>query len=139
MFERYSEASRIVVFYARAKATLFPTGYIEPEHLLLALIQHQSELMRQLLPETDFGAMTAALEAGFNNPLGLTIPASAGLPLSSLAKRVLQMAAKEAADLKQRLTEPGHLVLGLLASRTSAATLLAAAGLTPEAVRERLR
>jgi hypothetical protein len=69
MFERYSEAARIVIFYARAKA--IPTGYIEPEHLLLALIQHQSELMRLLVPETDLGAMTAALEAAFTNPRGL--------------------------------------------------------------------
>jgi hypothetical protein len=49
----------------------FPPATIEPEHLLLALIQHHDELMGQLLPETDLGAMTAAVEAAFTNPRGL--------------------------------------------------------------------
>jgi len=96
--------------------------------------------MRQLLPETGLGAMTAALEAAFTNPCGLRIPASAGLPLSPVARAALKKAAKEAAALKQRVIEPGHLLLGLLAQpKTTAASLLAQPGLTPESVRERMR
>ena len=84
--------------------------------------------------------MTAALEAAFTNPCGLRIPASAGLPLSPVARAALKKAAKEAAALKQRVIEPGHLLLGLLAQpKTTAASLLAQPGLTPEAVRDRLR
>ena len=39
MFERYTEKARRVIFFARYEASQFGAPAIEPEHLLLGLIQ----------------------------------------------------------------------------------------------------
>ena len=42
MFERYTEEARRVIFFARYEASVFGSPYVEPEHLLLALLRENA-------------------------------------------------------------------------------------------------
>src|SRR6266436_3213388 len=50
MFERYTERTRRVIFFARYEASRFGSTTIETEHLLLGLIREDKRLLQRFLP-----------------------------------------------------------------------------------------
>ena len=113
---------------------------VEPEHLLLALWEQRDGVIRPLL-ERAAGADTevaADLEAALN-----ARPKQYGdggqTPVSPELAQVLQTAEREAGRLQDQYTSTEHLLLALLASTGSAATVLRQAGVTRDGVLGALR
>ena len=113
---------------------------VEPEHLLLALWEQHDGVVRPLLeraagPDTD---LTADLETALN-----ARPKQYGdggqTPVAPELAQVLQTAEREAGRLQDQYTSTEHLLLALLASTGSAATLLRQAGVTRDGVLGALR
>jgi hypothetical protein len=114
MFERYTEKARRAIFFARFEASQFGSSYIEPEHLLLGLM-HQT--VGPGFPAITFTAIRAEIER--ITPRGTPLPISVDLPVSSLVKRALHRAEKEADKSGQEELGVEHLLLGLLAEDDS--------------------
>lgn len=138
MFERYTEAARRVVFFARYEASALGGSEIETTHFLLALIGEAAPLLERYLPSP---AAVRSMRDRALDFLGAreARPVDVDLPLSEEALRALSWAAEEADQLGHRDISPAHLLLGLLReSRCPAAELLEEHGIRPERVREDL-
>jgi len=117
MFERLTAPASFVMIHAHEAARRLGATEIQPEHLLLALL------------ETDDGAAHDALVAAGVNPrsiadsLGLDPRAITprGVPFSEGAKRVLDLSAHAADERHSALLGTADLLLGLLASQETAA------------------
>jgi len=135
VFEKYSEKSRRVVFFARYEASQLGAPAIEPEHFLLAIMREDQGLIEGLLQ----GGASAAAEvrlaietATRREPRpGLSVD----LPISPSGKRIMRTAADEAEKGSSSTIEPWHLLLGLLVDEGSrAATLLRENGVTMDLI-----
>lgn len=142
MFERYTEKSRRVIFFARYEASQYGSPYIETEHLLLGLLREDHPLARKVLrsagaqPELSIESIKRKISD--RGMLGKKFPTSVDLPLSNESKRVLAYAAEEAERLAHRHIGTEHLLLGLLREKRSfAAQLLNEEGVTLEDTREK--
>lgn len=113
MFERYNEKARRVVFYARFAAIKLGGLFIEPEHILLAILGEDPEIFQQWLktPE-DAESLRVEVEQLITAPQRL--PVHSDMPLSHSAKRVLAYGAEEAERLHHGNIRPAHLLAGLL-------------------------
>ena len=137
-FERYTEKARRAIFFARYEASQLPTGYIETEHLLLALMREDVLLRIKLINQRgSVEGLRKELEGGIQTT-GQPIATSADLPLSREARRVLARADEEAEMLKHRSIDSTHLVLGVFAMNGKAAAALDHQGIGYEAYRQAL-
>jgi hypothetical protein len=135
MFERYTEQARRIVFFGRFEASRRPNGYIEPEHLLLALCREDPRL-KQRLPEGALEEIERQVDSQF--PSRTPLAPSQDIPLSQAAKRVLHSAMDEAAKLDSHAIDTPHLVLGLL-TMGGAASMLQPYGIGYLSYREDLK
>jgi ATP-dependent Clp protease ATP-binding subunit ClpA len=128
MFERYTEAARRVIFWARYEAVESGSAFIETEHLLLGVLRQDHALALRLFGSEE---KIAALQAQVSSPKAAPrISASADLPLNQEGKRVLAYGAEEGQRLGHRHIGVEHLLLGLLRERNShAAQALRGAGI----------
>lgn len=120
MFERFTEKSRRVVFFARYEAAQSGSAEVGTHHLLLALFREDRELMRRCvgLP-SEVEAIRQKVEQRFP-PVRLA--PSVDLPMSAEVSRVLAAAGEEAERMgHSRIVETGHLLLGLLRETRSMA------------------
>ena len=137
MFDRFTTGARLVLFYARSKVDQLGSGAIEPEHILLGVLDEPRGLGSRILTRTgstvdefrrDVLRRLPTLEKGSE---------SNETPFSPSCMRVLHNAADEADRLLHTAIGTEHLLLGLLREeRSVAAEVLAARGLTIDAVRE---
>ena len=135
MFERYSEKSRRVVFFARYEAAQLGGRAIEPEHLLLAIIKEDPLLAQGVLPGGEDGGaeIRKRIEAAMGHEP--KAGASVDLPVSSSGKKVMRIAADEAEKAGDQLIEPKHLMLGLLLDEGSRSSeILRQNGVTAELI-----
>jgi ATP-dependent Clp protease ATP-binding subunit ClpC len=114
MFERYTEKSRRIIFFARYEAAQHGAEYIETPCLLLAIMREDRKLMARLLPAglNQQARLRADVEAVIQ--VREKIRTSVDLPLSDAAKRALACAAEEAERRHHKSIEPRHLLWGLL-------------------------
>ncbi len=135
MFERYTDTSRRVIFSARFFASELGSTLIEPEHILLAILREEPDVLRPWLKsEHDYEALRAELEDC--QPGQERIPDSVDIPLSGPSKRVLAYASEEAERLRHLNIRSSHLLAGLLREpNTSAAHALAGFGVEIQQVR----
>ncbi|MEU8929971.1 Clp protease N-terminal domain-containing protein [Streptomyces sp. NPDC048409] len=112
MYERFSDRARDVAELARRQARALRHWYVEPGHVLLALLDDgDAEVLRQV------GAPAEALRAALTEALGEgTVEPGEYLPLSGAAGGVFERAPREADRLGHRLVQPFHLLLALLAT-----------------------
>jgi len=141
MFERYTERARRVIFFGRYEASQFGTPVIEPEHLLLALLREEKNLIGTLLgnkPLVSPEFIRKQIESQI--PKAKKISTSVDLPLAPATQRVLANAHEESDRLNHKHIGTEHIVLGLLREEQSfSASLLVEAGLSLESVRQRIR
>jgi hypothetical protein len=137
MFERYTSPARRVVFFARYEASHFGSDYLETEHLLLGLIRECKVLAELLRPKAGAESIRSQIEA--RDPVRERISTSVDLPLSKESRSALAYAADEAAALDHRYIDCGHLVLGLLRTKSIAAALLEENGVRYREFRETMR
>jgi ATP-dependent Clp protease ATP-binding subunit ClpC len=135
MFERYTEPARRVIFFARYEASQFGSPYIEPYHLLLALMREVRGFFQPWLKSHEaFEAIRKHCEATF--PGNARISTGVDLPLSHESKQVLKQAAEESQRLGHEHIHPEHMVLALLRDEASEpAAILRRYGMELDALR----
>ena len=120
MYERYTERARRTIFFAKEEAVAAKSSYIEPEHLLLAIIRCcEPELNEFLKLNTFEETLRAELPKATDRAI---YSENFPVPLSNQSKRVLAYAAEEAERLNSLGIRPGHLLLGILRERESFAS-----------------
>ena len=136
MLNRFTPRALLVVFHARAEVSRLGSSAVEPEHILLGLLDEGDGLGGRIL-----AGASGALD-DFRSDIvrclttGESLPESDEIPFSASCLRVLQYAAEEADRLSHEGIGTEHLLLGLLCEeRSAAAGVLVARGLTIEAVR----
>jgi uncharacterized protein (TIGR03435 family) len=137
MFNRFSQRALQVLFYARSEVSQLGSSAIEPEHVLLGLLDEGKGLGSRILART--GIALDDLRSDIVGRLSgrEKVPESEEIPFGAPCERVLQYAAEEADRLLHKGIGTAHLLLGLLREeRSVAAEVLAARGLRIEAVRE---
>jgi ATP-dependent Clp protease ATP-binding subunit ClpC len=140
MFERYTERSRRVIFFARYEALQYGSPVISPEHVLLGLVREDKTLSARYFPYTPT-ITPEKIRHDIEERIVVRdrIPQSSELHLSADTKRVLVIANEESRILKQRTVAPEHILLGIIRHSTSvAAEILSGYGLRPQEVRDRL-
>ncbi len=140
MFERYTERSRRVIFFARYEALQYGSQVIAPEHILLGLMREDRSLAAKYFPYRDTLTVDAVRrEIEERIVLRDRIPQSSELHLSPVTKRVLFYANDESRQLKNRHIGPEHILLGLVREeRSVAAEILFGFGLRVQDIRDRL-
>ena len=140
MFERYTERSRRVIFFARYEALQYGSPVISPEHVLLGLLREDKTLGARYFPYAP--TMTPEkIRRDLEERIVVRdrMPQSSELHLSADTKRLLVIANEESRLLKQRTVAPEHILLGIIRHSTSiAAEVLAGYGLRPQDVRDPL-
>ena len=138
MFERYSERSRRVIFFARYEALQYGSQVISPEHLLLGLIREDKAIgSRYFSHSRNFSSDSVRREIEERIIPRDRIPQSADLHLAPETKRILFYANEESRQLKNGNIGPEHLLLGIIREeRSIAAEILNKFGLRPQDIRE---
>lgn len=115
MFERYTEASREVIFAARDIALELRSSYIRSEHLLYGFAGKNPELLEAFVskPLGVANAIQKQIRDSAGN-VDLKIPVLGSLPLDNPVKRILAYTAEEADRLTSLDITPRHLLLGIL-------------------------
>ena len=140
MFERYTERSRRVIFFARYEALQYGSPVISPEHVLLGLLREDKTLSSRYFPYTPT-ISPEKIRRDIEERIVVRdrMPQSSELHLSTDTKRVLVIANEESRILKQRTVSPEHILLGIIRHSTSvAAEILAGYGLRPQDIRDQL-
>jgi hypothetical protein len=130
MFERFTEAARMVLVMAQEEARILKHNYIGTEHLLLGVARVDGPAAELIAGRgLDLGALREALVriVGMGDK-----PAHGQVPFTPRAKRVLEAAAREALTREQHVG-PEHLLLGILKQRDGVGfRMLASRGSMPE-------
>ena len=140
MFERYTERSRRVIFFARYEALQYGSPVISPEHVLLGLLREDKTLSARYFPYTPT-ISPEKIRRDIEERIVVRdrMPQSSELHLSADTKRVLVIANEESRMLKQRTVSPEHVLLGIIRHSSSiAAEILAGYGMRPQDVRDQL-
>ena len=146
----YTSRAKKVLEFAMGEARQLNHAYVGTEHLLLGILREEKGIGAQVLTEAGVNLEEARGEVlrllATEMPASdATPPATPRVPYTPDARGSLQLALQEARDLKADALGPGLLLLGVLrvmltapagSASASLATLLTAAGLTPERVRE---
>jgi ATP-dependent Clp protease ATP-binding subunit ClpC len=112
MFERFTERARQVVVLAQDEARALKHNYIGTEHILLGLLREEEGLAARVLASLDVTVEgVRALVVGI---VGHGDEVTSGqIPFTPRAKKVLELALKEAQSLSHNYIETEHLLLGL--------------------------
>jgi ATP-dependent Clp protease ATP-binding subunit ClpC len=132
MFERFTEMSRRVIFFARYEASNYGSRYIGTEHLLLGLLR----VDRSLATWFPGGHNEIRFEIESRITKAERFSTAVEVPLSDECSKVLKMAADASERLGRHVVEPVHILMGILQVEESlAAEILTAWGLTLQSLR----
>ena len=135
MFERFTDSSRQVLVLAQEESRLLRHSFIGTEHILLGLL-HQDGAAAQVLIELGASLTTARKRAA--ETIGLTGGPGAP-PFTPRAKRVLELALREAMQLGAESIDTEHILLGLVREGEGVGVqLLMSLGIRPSQVRQRV-
>jgi ATP-dependent Clp protease ATP-binding subunit ClpC len=138
MFESFSDRARSTVVRAQDHARRLGHHHLGTEHFLLALLDEPDGLTAGVLGP--MGIRGAAVETEVIEIVGFGTGAQAHhLPFTPRARTALQHAPREARLLGHDTVEPEHILLAIIRRRDGVAMqILLHAGITPDAVRERV-
>ncbi|HVM17699.1 MAG TPA: Clp protease N-terminal domain-containing protein [Gaiellaceae bacterium] len=113
MFERFTERARQVVVLAQEEALALRHAYIGTEHLLLGLLREDGNAARAL------ASLGVELEAARTQVAravarGDEAPSGGQVPFTPRAKKVLELALREALALGHNWIGTEHILLGLV-------------------------
>lgn len=135
----FTMAVRAALGNAREEAARLGHEYVGCEHELLGLLDEESSLGVAVIES--FGVRPAQLETRVHEIVkrGARGKGRSDLPYTSRAKRVLELAMKEARELHHSYVGTEHLLLGLIGEEQGiAAAVLAEFGIALEAARSRV-
>ena len=113
MFERFSERGRQVVVLSQDEARALRHNYIGTEHLLLGLLRVQEGIAARALDS--LGIPLEGVREQVGRIVGQGDETAAGqIPLTPRAKKVLELALREALALEHNYIGPEHVLLGLV-------------------------
>jgi ATP-dependent Clp protease ATP-binding subunit ClpC len=113
VFERFTDRARRVVVLAQEEARLLNHNYIGTEHLLLGLV-HEGEGVAARALES-LGVSLDAVRQQVEEIIGQGDRAPTGhIPFTPRAKKVIELAGREASDLGHNYVGTEHLLLGLI-------------------------
>ena len=114
MFERFSDPSRQVVVLAQDEARALHHNYIGTEHILLGLLREERGLAARVLAAVNLKIESVRHEVREVVGEGDEAWSPAGqIPFTSRAKKVLELALREAQALGHEFIGTEHLLLGL--------------------------
>ena len=113
MFERFTDRARRVVVLAQEEARTLDHGYIGTEHLLLGLIREGDGVAARALESLGISLDAVREQVGQIIGRGQQ-PPPGHIPFTPRAKKVLELALREAQQLDHGYIGTGHLLLGLI-------------------------
>ncbi|MCD6408345.1 ATP-dependent Clp protease ATP-binding subunit, partial [bacterium] len=136
MFERFTKRVKTVLDLARREAVKFGYNKIEPEHLLIAMIEEGQGMGIAMLHY--LGIDTHKLKYELEKMMKIGVPLYSGeIPLSNQTKRILELSVKEAQFMGHNYIGTEHLLLGLIAeTETLPSKILRKAGVTLNKARD---
>lgn len=137
----FTEAVRQALGQARTEAVMLQHPYVGTEHILLGLIAVGPNLATRVIEESG-GRLESLRETilGVVTRGTVALQLDLGLPYTSRAKKVLELAMKEASELGHDYVGTQHALLGLIREEKGiAAQVLADAGIDLDMVREHVR
>ena len=138
MFERFTESARQVVVLAQDEARELKHNYLGTEHLLLGLIREESGVAATVL--MSFGITIEDVRAQVERLIGEGDEVTGGqIPFTPRAKKVLELALREALSLGHNYVGTEHILLGIVRENEGvAARILLDYDAVAEAVRNRV-
>jgi ATP-dependent Clp protease ATP-binding subunit ClpA len=113
MFERFTERARHVVVLAQEEARELGHGYIGTEHVLLGLLREQEGLAARVLESLDITVEGVRSQVVRIVASGEEV-SSGQIPFTPRAKKVLELALREALALGHNFIGTEHILLGLV-------------------------
>jgi len=113
MFERFTDRARRVVVLAQEEARLLNHNFIGTEHLLLGLIREEEGVAAEALASLDIELEAVRERVADKVGRGKQQPGG-HIPFTPRAKRVLELALREALQLGHNYIGTEHLLLGLV-------------------------
>lgn len=113
MFERFSKEARESIKFAKEEAQKLNQYYVGTEHLLLGLLDINSEVINEILREVDVTpdeirqAVIEIVTPETDMPVD-------EIPFTSRAKKVLELALEEALQFGHNYIGPEHILLALI-------------------------
>lgn len=134
MFERFTDRSRRVLVLSQEEASFFLHDFIGTEHILLGLIREGEGVAAQALAHLDVNL--EAVRRRVDAIVGRGRPYEGSPPFTPRAKRVLELALREAVVLDHNYIGTEHLLLGVIREGNGiACQVLADLGVSGDAVR----
>lgn len=113
VFERMTDRSRRVLVFAQEEARLLDHNFMGTEHILLGLIREDEGIAAAALKALDISLEPVRMRVA--ETIGLVGTASTGSPpFTPRAKKVLELAFREALQLGHSYIGTEHLLLGLV-------------------------
>jgi ATP-dependent Clp protease ATP-binding subunit ClpA len=113
MFERFTDRARQAIVLAQDEARRLNHNYIGTEHLLLGLLRDGNGVAAKALTQLDVSL--SAVRRQVEQQVGSgEIVAGTHIPFTPRAKKVLELALREATQLGHNYIGTEHLLLGLL-------------------------
>jgi hypothetical protein len=113
VFERFSDGARRVVVLAQEEARLLNHNYIGTEHLLLGIVREGEGVAAQALESLEISLTDVRREVEDFIGRGEQVP-SGHIPFTPRAKKVLELALREAMQLGHNYIGTEHILLGII-------------------------
>jgi ATP-dependent Clp protease ATP-binding subunit ClpA len=135
MFERFTERARQVVVLAQDESRLLKHNYIGTEHILLGLLREEEGLAAHVLQSFDI--TVEEVRAQVARVIGEGDEVTTGqIPFTPRAKKVLELALREALSLGHNYIGTEHILLGVARENSGvAARILLDFGVDAEKIR----
>jgi len=138
VFERFTEPARQIVVVAQEEARALKHNYIGTEHVLLGLLREEDGLAARVLSSLDVSLEDVRTQVG--RIIGQGDEVTAGeIPFTPRAKKVLDLALREALSLGHNYVGTEHVLLGIARENEGVASrILLDAGADGETVRNQV-
>jgi ATP-dependent Clp protease ATP-binding subunit ClpC len=137
VFERFTERARQVVVLAQDEARALKHNYIGTEHLLLGLLREEEGLAARVLESLDITVEEVRAQVKRLVGQGDEETVTGQIPFTPRAKKVLELALREALSLKHSYIGPEHILLGVVRENEGvAARILLDSGADAEKIRK---
>ncbi len=113
MFERFTERARQVVVLAQDEARALRHDYIGTEHILLGLLREEEGLGARALSSLDITVEAVRAQVVVIVGEGVDV-VNGQIPFTPRAKKVMELALREALSLGHNYMGTEHLLLGLI-------------------------